>query len=153
LNALFIEGDAQLAKSDSLEVSSSLPGIDDVAFNGVMALVDLNSEAEEGYIGDVVVDADFASNALTATATGFYFQAGEAPGEARGGELVFSSSDVGVGIVSVFSGTLAGDLDLGSGLEDLTGLGDGRFLGDDADMVIVVGSVNEASLDFLITAD
>jgi len=152
LNALFIEGEALTAKFEPLEGSTSLPG-GNVEFNGIMALTDLGSEADDGYIGDVAVDVDFASNALTATGTGFFFQSGEAPGQTRDGELVFTSANVGIGAVSLFSGTLTGDLDLGAGLVPLIGAGDGLFAGDNADMVAVLGGVNGTDLEFFILAD
>ena len=152
LNALIIESEALFDKSDSLEPSTSVPG-GSVEYNGVMSLLDVESDANEGYIGDVVVDASFATNALTATGTDFFFQSGEAPGEARDGELVFTSADVGLGAVALFSGTLTGDLDLGSGPEALIGAGIGMFTGDDADMVEVFGGVNGTDLEFIIIAD
>ncbi len=154
LNALFIEGQALTAKFEPLEASPSIPSSDDVTFNGIMALTDLESELDSGYIGDVVIDVDFASNALTATGTGFFFQSGEAPGQARDGALFFNSANVGLGgDVSLFSGTLTGVLDLGSGVEPLIGAGDGLFAGDNADMVAVLGGVNGTDLEFFILAD
>ena len=108
-----------------------------------MAHVDFAADEGDGYVGDFTATLNFASGDLTGSATGFYYQNGEAPGITRAGTVILTSDDVGANFnVAEFNGLIGGNLDTRGGQRALTGEVIGGFGGVQADMRASLGEAD-----------
>ena len=143
LDALILEFDGLGTKIEPLDASTSLPAEDGVTMNGVMAVLDLDSLKDDGYVGDFTATVNFMSGDMTSSATGFYYQNGEAPGVTRAGTVTLNSVDIGDSLdVALFTGVIGGSLDTGGGLEALSGMAEGIFGGPLADVMVAIGEAD-----------
>ncbi|QMU57783.1 MAG: hypothetical protein GKR98_05990 [Boseongicola sp.] len=148
IDPLVTEAIALATKSDGLTVSASLPGVDGVAMNGIMVLSDNLDTTGEHYIGDFTATANFASGNISGVSTDFVVGLFDPDGNPTGPQTSVGGS-ITTGSIALTPGSVllvhAGNLEINSLTEIVTGSGTGSFLGADGDMFLSNGTLTSGT--------